>query len=251
MTTDIIPDTASATDDEYRPYKHFESISTAKTHHFYLSDSIGDPEDYIEMIHTIKYAGANDLVYIYLNNGGGQIRTGIQILNAMRVCPARVITVLESEAHSMSSILFLAGDEFIVHENCRMMFHNFSGGLYGKGNEQVSELAATVTWYDNLIRSIYVPFITEAEIERIGKGEDIWMESPEIRERLESMVEVMQEQVDANEVNDAEALREQARQLLAEADQIDPPKTKKKAAKKKVAKKKKPVTIRHDSENQS
>lgn len=219
------------------PFRYFENINTAKTHHFYLTQSLGNPEEYIDMIHQLKICGANDIVYIYLNTPGGFVTTGIQIINAMRNCPAKVVTVLESEAHSMGTFIFLAGDEFIVHDNCRMMFHNFSSGMYGKGNELGQQLESTLKWFEDLANDYYIPFLSQDEVSRIMKGEDLWLGSVQIRERLIAMSEIVRAEMQANTAIEADHLRKEAKRLIAEADAISPPKTKKKPEKKKLSKK--------------
>lgn len=209
-------------DPKSKPYFYYDNQQLATTHHFYLSDAVEGPSEYVDMIHKIKTAGPNDVVYIYLNTPGGRLDTGVQLLNAMRTTQAKVVTVLESEAHSLGTIIFLSGDEFIVHDDCLMMFHNFSGGTWGKGNEQVAQLEATVKWFEKLIRRIYVPFMSEEEFQKIIDGQDLWLDSDEIRTRLKNMVEIMQAEVDAAEA-EAEA---------AEAKKVSKKKAKKKAKKK-------------------
>lgn len=170
-----------------RPYQHYEQQLTAQQIHFYLSKEIIAPEHYTDMIHRINIATANDIIFIHLNTPGGQLDTGIQLINAMQNTPAKVVTVLESTAYSLGTLIFLAGDEMVVNDNCMMMFHNFKGGILGKGNELVSQLDATVKWFTSMSRKIYIPFLTEDEFERVLRGEDFWMQSSEIRKRLERM----------------------------------------------------------------
>lgn len=184
-------------DMEKKPYRQFDQTFAASHVHFYLSKAIGEPEGYTDMIHRITVAGPSDVIFIHLNTPGGQIDTGVQIINAMQNSQAKIVTVLESVAYSLGTLIFLAGDEMVVNDHCMMMFHNFNGGLIGKGNELVAELEATVKWFEALARDIYIPFLTEEEYVRITKGEDMWMQSAEIRERLERMVKVMVEEMAA------------------------------------------------------
>lgn len=181
-------------DMEKKPYKQFEQTFAAQHVHFYLSKAVGEAEGYADMIHRILTASPNDTIFIHLNTPGGHLDTGVQIINAMQNSQAKIITILESTAFSLGTLIFLAGDEMIVNEHCMMMFHNFNGGLIGKGNELVSELEATVKWFASLAKSIYVPFLTEQEFDRIVRGEDMWMQTPEIRDRLLNMVKVLEEQ---------------------------------------------------------
>jgi ATP-dependent Clp protease, protease subunit len=178
-------------DVEKKPYKQYDQTFASQHVHFYLSKEIGEAEGYIDMVHRIVSASPSDVIYIHLNTPGGQMDTGVQIINAMRNSQAKIVTVLESTAYSLGTLIFLAGDEMVVNEHCMMMFHNFNGGLIGKGNELVSELEATIKWFASLAKDIYVPFLTEEEFERIVRGEDMWMQTPEIKRRLENMVKVL------------------------------------------------------------
>lgn len=165
-----------------------------RVHHFYLSKPIGEPADYIEMIHRIKRAGPNDVVYIYLNTPGGFTSTGVQIISAMRTSQAHIVTVLEGEVASLGTLIFLSGDEFVVHDHCLFMIHNFSGGTYGKGHEQVAQIEGTVKWFEKLAKQTYLPFLTEEELDRVTRGEDMWMDSDEVRRRLTRMVKILRKE---------------------------------------------------------
>lgn len=174
------------------PYFFYENVLTAKESHFYLSSPIGEALKYVDMVHRIRYASPNDIIFIHLNTPGGNLGTGVQIINAMLASQAKIVTVLESEAHSLGTMIFLCGDEFVVHDNCIMMFHNYSGGTSGKGNEQEAALNATVKWVAELLERIYIPFLTPKEIKNILNGQDLWMHSDEIRKRLDRMVKTLE-----------------------------------------------------------
>lgn len=169
-------------------YKHYEQLIIRKIQHFYLSSAIEEPIHYVDMIHRIQTAGPEDIVYIHLNTPGGHLDSGIQLVTAMQASPAHVIASIESEAHSLGTLIFLAADEFIVHDNVMMMFHNFSGGTYGKGHEQKSQLDATIKWFSTLARKLYIPFLSEEEFDKILEGADLYLHSSDIRKRLERMV---------------------------------------------------------------
>lgn len=174
---------------EKKPYSQFEQTFQFNHIHFYLSEDIGDPNQYTEMVYRILMASANDTIYIHLNTSGGRLDTGVQIINAMQNSPAKVITVLDGMAYSLGTLIFLAGDEMIVNDHCIIMFHNFRSGIIGKGNEITSQLEATVKWFSELAKQIYIPFLSEEEFNRILKGEDLWMSSVEVRNRLNNIQE--------------------------------------------------------------
>jgi len=202
---------------EPKPYTYFEQAVTSRIHHYYLSESIDDPADYVELIHKIKTSPDTDIIHLHLNLPGGRLDTGVQLINAMQTSEAHIICSLEAEAHSLGTLLFLAADEFIVHDNCMMMFHTYSSGMWGKGSEQVAQLDATVKWFDGLARQLYIPFLSEDEVDRILRGEDLWLHTTEIRERLQQMVKIMEKEMKE-----------------AEKAALNPPTKKKRAAKSKT-----------------
>lgn len=151
---------------------------------YYLCGEIREPQYYTELFYTLRTASATDLVYLHINSPGGDFNTGLQIINNMLASEARVVTVLEARAYSMAAFVFLSGDELIVHDNCQLMFHTYSGSFAGKGNEQLAEVQALGAWFEKVTTRICSPFLSAADIDRILKGSDLWMDSDEIRHRL-------------------------------------------------------------------
>lgn len=174
-----------------KPYQYYEQKISRSVHHYYISSAIEGPEQYVDMVHRISTAGPDELIYIHLNTPGGQLDTGVQIVNAMLSTAAHVTVGIEGNCFSLGTLIFLAADEFIVHDNCLMMIHNYSGGVFGKGNEQQSQLEAQIKWFNTLSKKLYIPFLSVAEFEKVMRGEDIWLQSNDIRDRLEKMVKVI------------------------------------------------------------
>ena len=178
-------------DDDFdiiRPFEYFHHSIPTRVHHFYLSGEISEPAHYIKMIHTIQTAPPQDTIYLHLNTPGGYLHTGVQIVNAMRSSEAPVVCCLEGEAHSLGSLIFLAADQFIVHDNTTLMIHNFSGGVYGKGKEAEMQMTASLEWFYDIGDKYYIPFLTKKEFDGIVNDTDIWMHADEIRNRLDKMV---------------------------------------------------------------
>lgn len=234
MNKDIIASDEDEEEKERKPYNYFEQAVHSKIHHFYISEGIGSPEKYVDMVHRIRMAGPEETVCIHLNSPGGSIDTGVQIINAMRSSQANIVASVESEACSLATMIFLAADEMVVHDDCIMMFHNFSAGAYGKGHELKANIKGVSDWIEAFMRRLYIPFLTEKEFERLLKGEDFWMQSDEIRTRLLKMVAALEKELKKKERELAKLEREE-RALLAPKKKT----TKKKAAKK-VTKKKTP-----------
>jgi ATP-dependent protease ClpP protease subunit len=117
---------------------------------------------------------------------------------------ARIVTVLDGMAYSLGTLIFLSGNEMVVNDNCMIMFHNFKGGLGGKGNELTSQLEATVKWFATLAKKIYIPFMSEEELARVLRGEDLWMQSSEIRRRLDKAIKVQAAAIEAKKAAKAD-----------------------------------------------
>lgn len=169
------------------PYRSFEQRLCRTIFHYYISQEIGSPSKYVEMIHQIQTAPPGSVVWIHLNTPGGDINAGIQIINAMLISEAHTIASIEGEVASLGTLIFLAADEFVVHDNCMLMFHNYSGRVFGKGHEQRAALEAATKWTEGLMNRFYIPFLSQDELSRIKNGEDLYFQSDEVRERLERM----------------------------------------------------------------
>lgn len=164
-----------------------EIVHTAIETHVYISTEIGEPWEYIDLIHTLNMANPDDVILIHINTPGGNLDTGIQLCNAMKNCQAEVVTILEGQGFSLGSLLFLSGHRKIAQSNSMLMIHNVSSGIIGKGHEMRQQINATEKWFSKLARDIYIPFLSEDEFTRILDGEDFYILSEEVQERLNRM----------------------------------------------------------------
>jgi len=170
-----------------KPYSFFDQKIEQRVLHFYINQEIEEPEKYTEMVHRIQFASPMDIVYIHLNTIGGDLSTGMQIINAMKASHAHVVTAIEGEVASMGTFIFLCGDEFVVHDYSIMMIHNYTGGVFGKGHEQIAALTATTKFVKSFMTQVYTPFLSEEEIKQILDGADLYLQAPDIRKRLVKM----------------------------------------------------------------
>jgi len=176
---------------EELPYRLFEENHPGRSFHVYISEGIGEAKKYTDLIHKIKTANENDVVYMYLNTPGGYLSAGMQLILAMRVSKAHIVTVLEGEVCSLGSLLFLSADEFIVHDHTMLMIHNHSGGQWGKGHEYLAQADAVSSWFEELAKTVYKNFMTDKEIKEMLDGKDFWFQAEEVKRRLEKMVSVL------------------------------------------------------------
>jgi len=157
-------------------------------HEFYLSENIETSDEYIDWFDTIRHAGENDVVKIYINSYGGDMFTAIQFYRVLNETSATVMISVEGACMSAATMIFLCGEKFEVSEHSMFMFHNYSGGVVGKGGEMIDQLQHERAWSEKLLREVYTDFLTEKEIVSMLDNKDIWMDGDQVIKRLENMV---------------------------------------------------------------
>lgn len=195
----------------------YESVRQTRVLDLYISDGIIEPIEYTDLIQTIRTAQEGDVIYVHINCPGGQLDTGIQMVNALRATPAHVVTELEGVGHSMAALLFLCGKELIVHDNTQLMFHTYSGGVLGKGSEIRGQTDATEEWFKLMAYDICYPFMTKREIARMLKGEDFWFQYHHIENRIARMVQVLESEAAAQQEEHDKQTQEDFDRIIAEA----------------------------------
>ena len=152
---------------------------------YYLCGEILEPQHYTEMFYTLRTAAQSDLIYLHLNSSGGDFNTGLQIIN----------NIIASEARHhdpggarlpMAALIFLAGDKLIVHDNCQLMFHIYPATSPARATSSRPRSSPSASGSRRSWRAFAFPS-SEAEIGRILKGSDLWMDSDEISYRLMRM----------------------------------------------------------------
>lgn len=172
---------------ERLPYEMVSRSIELTEHSVYLCDEIDEPLAYVELLSALRMATENDHFIFYLNTPGGRLDTGLQLMHAIQDTDALVTMVLDPQAYSMGALLFLSGDELRVPPHSTLMFHNYSSGLIGKGNEQLAEVQAASRSYRKVLERVCRPFLTADEVSGVLNGQDLWLDSDEILRRLTRM----------------------------------------------------------------
>lgn len=154
----------------------------------YLHNCIVEPHHYTDFLSILHHCTEDDFVNLHINSGGGHLNTAMQIINAIRQCKALVTTIIECEAHSAASLIFLAGKRFIVQPGAAMLCHFYTGSAYGKGHELKSEVDYKDKHYKRQFAQLYANFLNKEEINRLFCGVDYWFEAEEIVARLEGAI---------------------------------------------------------------
>ena len=163
---------------------YFPSKPIATVHEFYLTGEIGSPDEYIEWFDAIRHASETDAVKIYINSPGGDLFTAIQFLRVLSDTDATVVCSVEGACMSAATMIFLSADHFEVTPHSIFMFHNYSGGVIGKGGEMIDQLQHERRWSERLMKEIYKDFMTADEIKAMLDNKDFWMDGEEVLKRL-------------------------------------------------------------------
>lgn len=168
-------------------------------HEFYLSGTIESAENYIDWLDVIRHAGEHDIVKIYINSYGGDLFTAIQMMRALSECRGTVITSVEGACMSAATLVFLGGHSFEVSAHSMFMFHDYSGGVFGKGGEMLDQLRHERSWSEKLLMDMYEDFLTPDEIVSMINNKDIWMDGEEVLKRLQAKVDKIEAEEAAKE----------------------------------------------------
>lgn len=169
------------------------SLPTSATHNFYIYGAIDELGDYVDMITTLDYATENDIINIYLNTPGGSLNTTISIIHAMMRSPANITTHADGEVASAGTMIFFAGQQYIVYPYSHFMFHDASNGVIGKLNENMKNIYASSQLIEKIAYDLYCPVFSEEEVDDILEGRDYYCSAEEMYDRIRAVNEAEQE----------------------------------------------------------
>jgi ATP-dependent protease ClpP protease subunit len=175
---------------------------SSHVYEFYISGQIDSPDNYIEWFDTIRHAKENDTVKLYINSYGGDMFTGIQFMRVLAETQALVICSVEGACMSAATMIFLCADQFEVTPHSMFMFHNYSGGTFGKGGEMYGQIQHERRWSETLLNEIYEGFLTAEEIKSLLDNKDMWMDVDEVILRMEQRVKLMEAKAKAEDQED-------------------------------------------------
>lgn len=152
--------------------------TTTHVHDIYFFE-FGETKDLVDIYNLLKTAGTDDKVVFHLSsNPGGYVDTGIQLLNTINYNTKCTVEVqVPSKTYSMGSVfavgMLLSGHPVSFYPHTYLMFHDYSGGLTGKGSEmQVAMEADRDSWHD-FFDSYTYPFLLKNEIRSVISGQDL------------------------------------------------------------------------------
>ena len=86
----------------------------------------------------------NKPINLYINSPGGEVDSGFEIIDTMKMIEAPVYTVATGLCASMASLILSAGDKRAAFPHSRIMIHQVSAGYQGKAAEIESSANETL-----------------------------------------------------------------------------------------------------------
>ena len=160
-----------------------------------FDDIVTSPNYYRFEIEALQVANEKTPVDITVNTDGGSLATGIEMVNEIINCKAKVTGILRSSCHSCGSIIFLACDEHQVGLSSEMLLHSGSGGSGGTPSQSVNRAQSYKRQVRSLFETVYKGFLSQEEIDlMIEDDKEFIFCSDEIEERLNNMYKYRSEQ---------------------------------------------------------
>ena len=157
-----------------------------------------DASYYRHVVRAITNLEEGDRVEFSISSPGGNYNGLLALLSALDRTPATSIAVINGPCHSAASMLALHCDAVAVSRYAEMMIHHCSFGSFGKNADIEAHVEHTSKVTKNIFRDTYKYFLTEKEIEDCLKGQEIWLDSDQILERLKIRQEMQQKEAEEN-----------------------------------------------------
>lgn len=183
------------------PFVIKTSESKYYDHHLYFFQFPQDGAEMVEVLSLFNSAIPGvDTIHIHMNNSGGELATGLQLLFAIEeaiVHGVQVVMYLESLCESMAAVfvmrLILLGVELHYGEGFYLMFHNVSiNGGEGTCTNVLHDAAATQAIYKNMLIKSCKPMMTDEEIQSILDGKELYIFAGDLTERIKNIVPVQE-----------------------------------------------------------
>ena len=154
-----------------------------------VRDAIDSNDYFADLIELLRTATQEDVFNLYFSTDGGMLDATQELLAAMSVTEALVVGHLVNKAISAGSIIFLNCHQWQVYAGSHMMVHQMSYGTAGGSQNVKGQVDFYARMNEKLVKNTYTGFLTDAEIESVLHGKDVYIEDVDVAQRLEQYAE--------------------------------------------------------------
>lgn len=138
------------------------------------------------VFNELREASDKDYLELMINSGGGLVNEGQQFYNLIQEkFYGRTVSYLDNMGYSMGALLFCMADKRVVYPYSDLMFHTYSHGSHGKGDEVKTHVDHTSKKLERFFHDLIVKrgFLNEEEFRQMLIGKDYWMDAKELCKR--------------------------------------------------------------------
>lgn len=114
-------------------------------------------------------------INLFLANYGGYIQGLIPLYNAFKYCMVPVDVHITGDCYSAGACLALAGRSLTMYPNTLLMFHNSTGGNFGKGKELQDAVTNSSKHQKKMFKNMLIPFLTKEEVTNLLNDKDVYV----------------------------------------------------------------------------
>ena len=151
-----------------------------------ITDDFDSPHVYDQVVALLLTATEQDTITFNINSDGGYVKSLNMLIGFKEMCLAKQTHVLMGEASSAATSFFLSkADSYIVGDRASFMIHEYQVASGGTLSNSKRRTDFSNTECEKWVRTSYSDFLSEEEILDVLKGVEVYLDSDEIRSRLE------------------------------------------------------------------
>ena len=151
----------------------------------YLFGDIGNPEDYIPLVHVLKAATKKDVVAIHISTDGGSLDTADMLRHHLLATDASSIAYTYGLVASAGTIIALSCNAISFSEGTKFLIHRpkteTASDQYSSVNKKLERANS------DFMVSVYEKVLSPYELFDILDGKDLLLSSQELNKRLKDL----------------------------------------------------------------
>lgn len=165
----------------------------------FLNEEVTEISEYYGLLEFLATVARDSFVTMHLANFGGSVQAGQALIAAIKRCKAHITMSVDAPCYSMGAILAVAGDDLIFEPATYLMFHNYSGGIHGKGKESLDQAVNFQKIFSRMLHETTTPFLTSREIKTIESDNDIYIypDDKDLPRRMKRHFKSLKEKLEA------------------------------------------------------
>ena len=163
------------------------------SHQVSFDKVIGEPHLYRDLINLLYMADENTEFNFFINSPGGNLSAAMAIIEAMKSSEALIRAIITGEMHSAASMIALNCQEIIVTDSAHALIHTGSYGTGGDAHKIQSHVDFSTKLINKILDTTYSGFLNSTELADVKRGIEFWFDSEEIKSRLDSRKQYLEE----------------------------------------------------------